>query len=300
MPATLKPAIKAQYADELSQAEKMAQVGYDKNKIGAAKINEAVYGSTDPGSFSIASEMKTLQDENITDDSFLKAYEEQTQQMKQASPGMINNAFDAIQQDDPSFPVPQQQQQQQQQPVPVQQQADPTQMNFVAAEEPPVVQQFQQQQPQPQPQMQQQPTVAKQQDKEEEEVWPEDPVEQVNLVAKKLYKRFKNNAPSAQHLMQWKQMHGNVFLLEVGDRVFLYRYIKRVEWKQLLASEQFVNLDEDAQNEHIATRCTLWPRFTAESSGGKEAGIFEMLAQQIKMQSLFLDPVAVSSFTIKL
>lgn len=290
MVATLKPGVRAKYANELSQAQKMAEVGYDKSKQGKARINESVYGSTDPGSFNVEAEMKLLQNENITDNSFLEAYEEQQEQMRQATPDMINNAIDAVQQENESFPSAPAPVQPQFQQSPVQP-PQPQMPQFYA--EPP-----QQQQVQEQPSEQAQ---DKQEEKEEaKDVMPSDPDGAMRYVAQKLFAAYKNNAPTYEHLKQWKQMHGNIFILEIADQIFLYRYIKRVEWNQLMASEGFMKLTEDQQDEHIATRCTLWPKFTAINAGGKEAGLANLLAQQIKMHSLFLDPAVVASYTIKL
>jgi len=251
--ARLKPQVAAQYGEELAVAEQMAQVGFDPK---TKKLDESIYGPTTIA-FNPVEEMKAMRDANITDNSFLEASMEELQ-MNQ--PNLVNDALDAVQAEDPSFPIP----------------------------EPAVSVQAPQEEAQ-----------ADTEETEEASVVPENPEQRLEWVAEQL-SLLNPQAPNAAALRQWKQMHGNVFVLQIEDHVFIYRYLKRQEWAQLQANEAFHNLRPDQQEDSIVERCTLWPKFNPHTKGGLPAGAASMLAEQIRIQSMFLDPAQVANITIKL
>jgi len=270
----LKPQVAARYGEELSQAGKMAQMGYNPE---TKELNEAVYGPKTV-KFDLNEEMQTLEANNIIDGSFAEALKNDQQQKGELPPmpekeNMIKNALDAVQMDQPELGTP---------PL------EPITQDAVPAIPAPQVQP-------PAPVQEEQP---KEESKEEEK--PPTPEEMMQSVADTLKELFGANAPTLQHLKQWKAMHGNVFVLRIDERVFLYRYLKRQEWKQLLANEQWNNMSEDKREDFLATKCTLWPAFSATTQGGLPAGAAPLIAEQVKIQSLFLDASAVASITIKL
>jgi hypothetical protein len=128
---------------------------------------------------------------------------------------------------------------------------------------------------------------------------PEDPDKKLEWVANQLA-GIKPGSPNAAVLKEWKRLHGNVFILQIDDVIFIYRYLKRQEWAQLQANEAFYKMRPDQQEDHITDRCLLWPRLDPVAKGTLPAGAATMLAEQIKMQSMFLDPVQVANITIKL
>jgi hypothetical protein len=259
----LKPQVVAKYGSELAQAEKLAEQGYNPK---TKKLDESIYGPTKV-KFDPLQEMEVLHKNMVTDDSFIKASQEEFEAMKLQKPqgNMINNALDAVQMEDPAFPMPEG----------VSQQTTP--------EKPAVASQNE---------------LENNVDPEEEgpEV-PENPEERLNWVAGELAK-MKPGAPNAQVLREWKRIHGNVFILPIDEYVFIYRYLKRQEWTQLQVNEEFTNLRQDQQEDYIVRKCLLWPQFS--NSAGLPAGAVTMLAEQIRIQSMFLDPVQVANLTVKL
>ena len=246
----LKPQVAAKYGEELAQAEKMAAAGFD----------ESIYGPTNVA-FNPLDEMKVLAQNNITDNSFMKASQKEFEQMK--NPNMVEDALGAVQAEDPSFPMPQD--------------APPEE----TAQEPAG-------QPQNSPQ-----------EEEKQDMLPEDPEEKLKFVAEHLA-AINPQAPNATVLREWKRIHGNVFVLQIDDHVFIYRYLKRQEWAQIQANEQFHSLRPDQQEDWITEKCTLWPKFNPHTKGALPAGASSMLAEQIRIQSMFLDPMQVANITIKL
>jgi len=255
----LKPQIAAKYGEDLAIAESMSNKGWNPK---TKELDESIYGPKNVV-FNPLEEMQDLVDNNITDDSFLIASQKEFEQMK--SPNMINDALDAVQAEDPSFPMPEPQ------PIPSPVTAPPVPSQEESAEEP----------------------------EEEGPEVPEDPEARLEWVAQMLAE-MNIGAPSAEILKQWKNIHGNVFILQIDDHVFIYRYLKRQEWAQLQANEAFHKLRVDQQEDHMAEKCTLWPKFNPHTKGGLPAGAASMLAEQVRIQSMFLDPMQVANITIKL
>lgn len=113
-------------------------------------------------------------------------------------------------------------------------------------------------------------------------------------------KTFRDNAPSVGTLKEWKNTHGRVFVLNIDDYIFVYRFLKRQEWRQINAQGAMEGLREDEVEDDMFNRCVLWPRFEIEERALLPAGAISMIVGQIQIQSLFLDPALVAQHTIKL
>lgn len=166
-------------------------------------------------------------------------------------------------------------------------------MEQVVAQEPPIAQ--------PPAQKPQEPTQAPEADKEEPEglQLSEDPQERLQQIAEALA-QIHPNPPTVEMLASWKNMHGSVFVLNVDDHVFIYRYLKRQEHIQINANPRINEMQEHQIEEMLFDRCVLWPKPDAIQKAGLPAGAMSMVVAQIRLQSLFLDPAAVAQMTIKL
>lgn len=122
------------------------------------------------------------------------------------------------------------------------------------------------------------------------------------LVAKQLDAQFPTQShPAVEHLKGWKQAHGNIFILNMGgEHLFIYRYLKRQELLQLQAEKGWAELPEHKQEERIVDKCLLFPKYQIEAKGALPAGMYSMLAEQIHIQSMFLNPVQVANVTMKI
>lgn len=132
-----------------------------------------------------------------------------------------------------------------------------------------------------------------------EEQLSEDPVKRIEQIAQFIGKT-NPNAPTAQMLQNWKQMHGDIFMLNIADRIFIYRYLKRQEWIQINSNPKINELSESQIEEDMFNRCVLWPQMDMIQKAGMPAGGIPMVVQQIRLQSLFLDPGYVAQLTIKI
>ena len=258
----IKDSVRQKYAEEIARSEQMAQTGFDKSKVGAAKINEDVYGPTQMGAVDPIQEMKVFENEGLADASIRKAFEAEMEKKQPNPNAKMDAAVAAAQAEEAQKAV-------QEPPVAANEPAAPPVAPAAPAAEEPV------------------------------ETLSEDPEERLAQVAIQLAKQFPG-APSLEQLRQWKSMHGDVFLLPIDDKVYIYRYLKRQEWAQMQANSALQELRPDQQEDMMFNKCLLWPALAPQQMAGLPAGAVSMIVEQIRMQSLFLDPVQVANLTLKL
>lgn len=141
----------------------------------------------------------------------------------------------------------------------------------------------------------------KQEEETEEEQFmlSEDPVERLGQVAKLLSDQHPD-APSKEELIKWKQNHGDIFILPVGEDTYIYRYLKRIEWIKMQTEEQFASMNTLQVEEYVFDKCILWPNIPPLKKASLPAGLISTLSEQIRLNSMFLNPEALAQRTIKL
>ena len=127
----------------------------------------------------------------------------------------------------------------------------------------------------------------------------DDPVKRLEQTSTAL-KEIDPSAPLPEQHGQWKQMHGDLFVLYLFDRAFVYRYLKRAEWIKMNLDESFQKMTQDQIEEYIFDRCTLWPASTVIEKNKFPAGLIQSLSEQIRINSMFIDPNSLSRLTVKL
>jgi len=136
---------------------------------------------------------------------------------------------------------------------------------------------------------------------QEEKVYTLD--EKMEIVCQIVQQRFpgETNIPTLDHLKKWRAQHGNVFFLDLGGKdIFLYRYVKRIEYTQLINDKNWNALTDDEQEEKIVDRCLLWPAIPDQIKAFIPAGKIKMLSEQIMTNSMFLSAQQLAMSTIKL
>jgi len=131
---------------------------------------------------------------------------------------------------------------------------------------------------------------------EEKELTIEEKCQEINTFITSV----AGSSPDVQTLINWKRMHGDLFLLHMGEKVYLFRYLKRQELIQMKANPNYDQLTELQREEDVYHRCVLFPPTDAIQEASDPAGLMEMLTKQIKMQSMFLDEVYVAQLVIKI
>jgi len=156
--------------------------------------------------------------------------------------------------------------------------------------------------PEPKPQeATQEEAVEAEEEAEAEAVFSlsDDPETRLNQVADLLKEQYED-APTAAQLMQWKANHGDVFILPVAEKTYIYRYLKRLEWVKMQTEEQFGNMNPLETEEYVFDKCLLWPTINPLKKATLPAGLISTLSDQIRLNSMFLNPEALAQMTIKL
>ena len=96
-----------------------------------------------------------------------------------------------------------------------------------------------------------------------------------------------DNAPNIYDLEGWKDQYGVIHMSTVtGEDVYLWRVLKRSEYKQLFKTGA---LNERIRGEDtIVRKCLLWPQPNDVFMNSSGAGIVSTLKEQIMHQSGFI------------
>jgi len=127
----------------------------------------------------------------------------------------------------------------------------------------------------------------------------DDPIERMHQVSE-IFSKEKKNFPSGNQLISWKSMHGNIFILDAGENIFVYRYLKRQEWIQMNQNPSFQKQRVDQREDYLFSKCVLWPQLAPENMAALPAGCVSSIVTQIEQQSMFIDPRELANLTIKL
>ena len=149
---------------------------------------------------------------------------------------------------------------------------------------------------------------AKEESKEDEEKaedeavkFSDDPAKRLDEMHAFFTEQFPpQSVPPKEHLAKWKNWHGSVFFVPIGDVLYIYRFLKRQEWMQMNADENWQKMKEGQRKEHIYNKCVLWPSLTGIQLAGQPAGIQDTLVSQIEAQSGWLNAYELASVTFKL
>lgn len=121
----------------------------------------------------------------------------------------------------------------------------------------------------------------------------EDPVEtksypQITKLVE-ILKDFENT-PDEVQLQEWKEVHGSFYMSSVsGDDLFIWKAIKRQEYKTLFASmSQVADNKQNMLEEFLVRRCLLWPKATPDWMQNTKAGVVTTLFRQIYFKSGFI------------
>lgn len=230
------------------------------DKSGRLILDESIYGPSGNASFDLTTEVQEFKDNNIIDDAWASTNTKETTVM--TAPQKTTKKKDALKAAGFTPPT-----------AP----AEPTPVFDAPSQEP-------------------EGTVE-----EKKEEVPLTPEETMQMLAEELAARFDTGAPSVNIIKQWKSLHGNIFVLDLGgEDFFLYRYLKRQEYNQILANPQWNSMRKDQQDDIISDKCLLWPRVAPEQAGMIPAGRNEMIAEQVRLQSMFLNPAQIANVTIKI
>lgn len=129
------------------------------------------------------------------------------------------------------------------------------------------------------------------------------PAPQVDSTLVDLLKQ-QQDYPGEAQIQVWKQQHRDVFVSGLAENeFFVFRALKRAEWRQLQARREDPKeqLDQMKQEEVICEICVLWPKITPEYwVNGAKAGTASTLAEQVMAHSHFMAPQLAAALVQKL
>jgi len=133
---------------------------------------------------------------------------------------------------------------------------------------------------------------------EEAEGLSKDPAVRLKQIVD-LVHTFDDNAPGYEQMAVWKRQYKNVYVNEIFDEIFISRHFFRAEWLKFITSIP-ENTPEYQVDQMIVEKCLLYPKLTIQSTAILPAGAIPTLAGIIKINSMFIDPQALATRTLKL
>lgn len=94
------------------------------------------------------------------------------------------------------------------------------------------------------------------------------------------------NGPSKEKIDEWKEKFGEVYVATFGEEKYIYRPLKRFEYKQILQVGQNPESRTFAE-EKVAEKCVLWPEIDVSKVSILKAGTVSTLVDLIMAASNF-------------
>jgi hypothetical protein len=102
--------------------------------------------------------------------------------------------------------------------------------------------------------------------------------------------RALQDKPSDAQIEEWKKQFGKVYTIGLNeDEYFLFRPLRRLEWRNLLKALA-KQTDEMKKKEAICQRAVLWPTMSPDSMSRLPAGTPDTLYEMVLQASNFLVP----------
>lgn len=94
------------------------------------------------------------------------------------------------------------------------------------------------------------------------------------------------NGPTRQEVEEWKERHGEVFFTPFGRSPYVWRTLKRPEYREIISDTTLTALDRE---EFFTEKCILFPRnFSLEKIKKSDAGVPSLLSEMIMDKSGFV------------
>lgn len=95
-----------------------------------------------------------------------------------------------------------------------------------------------------------------------------------------------HNGPSRMEVEEWKERHGNVYFTPYDSEVYIWRVLRRPEYREIIRDTTLNALDRE---ELFTEKCVLYPRnFNLETIKKSRAGVASLLSEMIMEKSGFV------------
>ena len=95
-----------------------------------------------------------------------------------------------------------------------------------------------------------------------------------------------SDGPTQEQIDEWKSKYGDIFVATFGEEKYIYRPLKRFEYKQILSLGQAADARTYAE-EKVAEKCIVWPKIEAAKLSTFKAGTISTLVDLIMAASNF-------------
>ena len=89
-----------------------------------------------------------------------------------------------------------------------------------------------------------------------------------------------------EQVNEWKEKYGDIYVATFSEEKYIYRPLKRFEYKQILS----LNQTQDARTfaeEKVAEKCIVWPKVESAKLSTLKAGTISTLVDLIMAASNF-------------
>ncbi|RKZ07403.1 hypothetical protein DRQ25_11650 [Candidatus Fermentibacteria bacterium] len=85
-------------------------------------------------------------------------------------------------------------------------------------------------------------------------------------------------------IAEWKSKYGEIYQVNLGGQAFVYRPLKRVEYKQIIGTAE---ANRSFSEEQIVQKCLIHPKADAATLASEKAGTISTLTDLIMVASNF-------------
>ena len=94
------------------------------------------------------------------------------------------------------------------------------------------------------------------------------------------------NGPTQEQVNEWKAKHDEVYVATFGEEKYVYRPMKRFEYKQIMLLGQAADAKTFVE-EKIMQMCVVWPTIEVAKLSTLKAGVIATLVELIMAASNF-------------
>ena len=94
------------------------------------------------------------------------------------------------------------------------------------------------------------------------------------------------NGVTKEQVSEWKEKYGDIYVATFNEEEYIYRPLKRFEYKQILS----INQTQDARTfaeEKVAEKCIIWPKIESAKLSTLKAGTISTIVDLIMAASNF-------------
>lgn len=93
-----------------------------------------------------------------------------------------------------------------------------------------------------------------------------------------------NSEITQEMINEWKSKYGEIYKVTLGDKSYVYRPLKRIEYKGIIANP---DANRSFSEEQIVQKCLIYPSIDPAALSAEKAGTISTLTDLIMVASNF-------------